>query len=1077
MFRNKFRYYPVKVFQNSLIYFICLLLFNIKSFSQPLALGYDKFLGNVHSGSSTTPAHWDKYWNQVTPENAGKWGSVEGSRDNFAWGGADNAYNYAKQRGIPFKWHTLIWGQQAPGWISALSATEKLEEIVEWYSAVGQRYPEIDYIDVVNEPLNGHNPPDGGNGRANFKAALGGNGATGWDWVIKAFELARQYMPNSKLILNDYGIINDNNATTSYLQIINLLKQRGLIDGIGVQGHRFEFENASVGTLKNNLDRLAASGLPTFISEFDAAPGSTVNDATQLAEYKRIFPLLWEHPGVKGITLWGYISGQMWQTTAFLIRSDGTERPALQWLWEYLTKVGTFRSYQSGNWNDLNSWEYYSGSQWIHPAAGVPSITDYVIKIQEGHTITVTESASADQLFVFSGGSLIINPNVNFTVRDGFETDLTVYGTIKNYGTIIKDDSAVVEFTGGGSYFHEQDGGSIPIAAWENSSTIHFESIKTSAPSNLNQNFYNVVWNCPEQTSNLNLGWNGNTIGGNITIQNSGTGSIYICEPDAGTFAIVTINGDIIQSGGTFSTNGTNNGSTAITINHNGNINVSGGNFSISRGSQGGTGTTVWNLKNGNFTMNNAVMQNSNPDGAKFVFSKKGTQTLILGIGNTLTALPIEVMNGATLSMGTSELEGSGNFILDAGGTIETSLPEGIDGNLKNTGTITLSSEGGYNYSGTTAQVTGNLVPNLVNNMTVNNSAGVTLSKDVNVNGIMEIGKGIISSGGNKLTYGEEVTLKYSSKSSQTTTDVEFPDAHGPKNLFIENMSGVTLHAARAIPGNIVIDGKFKLGDYDFTAASASNTGRTRWVVMNGSGNLRLTSVGQSESIFPVGTSYYYAPVWVANSGDADIISVHLLDDAGTAPEGGRIKVKWDISEGTEGGGNYTLTFGWVTSLEDSPFKADRENNAFIFNLTDTTEAGAGPYTRQFDNLPYTVSRGGITKLGPFGVGKFGIVTGVEEKMDIIPDKFLLSQNYPNPFNPITVIKYSIPNRSKIRLVIYNILGMKVKMLIDSFQEKGEYSVLWDAKDEFNNAVSSGIYFYSLETNNEKIQKKMILLR
>ena len=126
-----------------LIIFLFLLV-SPQSFPQ-LASGYDKFLGNVHSGSSTTPAYWDTYWNQVTPENASKWASVEGSRDNFSWGGADNAYNYAKQRGIPFKWHTLIWGQQSPGWISALPAAEQLDEIVEWISAVGQRYPEIDY--------------------------------------------------------------------------------------------------------------------------------------------------------------------------------------------------------------------------------------------------------------------------------------------------------------------------------------------------------------------------------------------------------------------------------------------------------------------------------------------------------------------------------------------------------------------------------------------------------------------------------------------------------------------------------------------------------------------------------------------------------------------------------------------------------------------------------------------------------------------------------------------------------------------------------------------------------------------
>ena len=127
---------------------------------------------------------------------------------------------------------------------------------------VGNRYPGLDMIDVVNEPLSGHNP-------APYSAALGGAGATGWDWVIWAFQKARLYMPNTKLLLNDYSIINDNGPTTSYLQIINVLQAKGLIDGIGVQGHSFELEGGDTNIMKNNLDRLAATGFPVYISEFD----------------------------------------------------------------------------------------------------------------------------------------------------------------------------------------------------------------------------------------------------------------------------------------------------------------------------------------------------------------------------------------------------------------------------------------------------------------------------------------------------------------------------------------------------------------------------------------------------------------------------------------------------------------------------------------------------------------------------------------------------------------------------------------------------------------------------------------
>jgi endo-1,4-beta-xylanase len=197
---------------------------------------------------------------------------------------------------------------------------------------VGNRYTAMDMIDVVNEPLLGHNP-------ATYRAALGGAGSTGWDWVIWAFQKARQYIPHTKLLLNDYGIINDNSATTSYLQIINLLKDRGLIDGIGVQGHRFELESADTNVIKSNLDRLAATGLPVYISEFDLGNlgnAGTPDDNQQLQLYQKIFPILWRHPGVKGITMWDYLEGQTWQTTCYLVRADGTARPALLWLAQYV---------------------------------------------------------------------------------------------------------------------------------------------------------------------------------------------------------------------------------------------------------------------------------------------------------------------------------------------------------------------------------------------------------------------------------------------------------------------------------------------------------------------------------------------------------------------------------------------------------------------------------------------------------------------------------------------------------------------------------------------------------------------
>jgi endo-1,4-beta-xylanase len=305
----------------------------------PLAQGQGKFLGCAYGDVPDNV--FANYWNQLTPGNAGKWGSVAVSQDTTKWNwtGLDYAYNYAMTHHEIFKDHNLVWGQQQPTWISSLDSAQQIQYITTWFRMVGQRYPNINMVDVVNEPLPGHNPPDGQNGRANYEGALGGPGATGWDWVINAFALARKYLPQAKLLINDYGIINDNTATTQYLQIINLLKDRGLIDGIGVQCHRFEIETADTNVLKSNLARLGATGLPVYISEMDLGNignTGTPNDNMQLQLYQKYFPIFWNNPAVKGITLWGYLQGQMWQTTCYLVNSDGSSRPALQWLTQYI---------------------------------------------------------------------------------------------------------------------------------------------------------------------------------------------------------------------------------------------------------------------------------------------------------------------------------------------------------------------------------------------------------------------------------------------------------------------------------------------------------------------------------------------------------------------------------------------------------------------------------------------------------------------------------------------------------------------------------------------------------------------
>lgn len=344
--------------KNIKIYITVLVIsLNVTSSFAQLAACKGKFLGNImpntwqYGGVPVVRSDWGSLWNQVSPENAGKWGVAESSRDNFNWTDLDVMYDYCQTNNIPFKQHVFVWGSQQPSWIAGLSQQDQRDEVEEWYSAFAQRYPNTAMIDVVNESIRNHAPA------VDFADALGGknNGAsisylanhptisqygygTGWDYIIYAFAKARDYFPNSELILNDYGIINDPSAITEHLAIVNILKTRGLIDAVGFQGHGFNIETMSAANLKSNLDQLASAGLPIYCTELDIRGSS---EQQQKDRFATVFPALWEHPNVKGITLWGYVMNQTWESDparghSGIMNEDGTDRMALTWLRQYM---------------------------------------------------------------------------------------------------------------------------------------------------------------------------------------------------------------------------------------------------------------------------------------------------------------------------------------------------------------------------------------------------------------------------------------------------------------------------------------------------------------------------------------------------------------------------------------------------------------------------------------------------------------------------------------------------------------------------------------------------------------------
>ena len=297
----------------------------------------DKFLGNITTSYNVDYGSAEKFytlWNQITPENETKWDAVEGGgRGVFNFNNADRSANYAKQHNFPFKYHTLIWGAQYPSWMNNLSTAEQYKAIVEYFDGVKEHYPNLEIIDVVNEAISGHQP-------APYRAALGGEGRTGYDWIVKAFQMAHERWPNAILVYNDYNTFQWN--TDQFITLVQTLRDAGApIDAYGCQSH--DLTDISLSNFKTAMNKLqTALKMPMYSTEFDIGTNS---DSQQETQYKNLIPVLWEADYCAGITLWGWIYGHTWTTNGNSglikeVEENGKtvfkDRPAMTWLRDYM---------------------------------------------------------------------------------------------------------------------------------------------------------------------------------------------------------------------------------------------------------------------------------------------------------------------------------------------------------------------------------------------------------------------------------------------------------------------------------------------------------------------------------------------------------------------------------------------------------------------------------------------------------------------------------------------------------------------------------------------------------------------
>lgn len=274
------------------------------------------FIGN-HGNTNHIRDDFSLYWNQLTPEFEGFWGQIENTRNQYNWQKLDILYGFASRHGLPVKAHALISRDMAPNWINSLPSNLLAEEIQSWIRDYCTRYPNTPMINVVYNAMPGHSST------GIFAGALGEN------WVVQTFQWAREYCPDSLLILDDHSLLSTD--TDEFIEWARPIIASGFVDALGAQAQALEDTDPQL--IAANLDKLANFGLPIYISEWEIAEA---DDLQQLIVMQQQLPIFYHHPSVAGITYWGYIAGHQFKPYVHLLHEDDSPRPAMVWLQEYM---------------------------------------------------------------------------------------------------------------------------------------------------------------------------------------------------------------------------------------------------------------------------------------------------------------------------------------------------------------------------------------------------------------------------------------------------------------------------------------------------------------------------------------------------------------------------------------------------------------------------------------------------------------------------------------------------------------------------------------------------------------------
>ena len=269
-----------------------------------------------------------RHFSSVTPEDAMKFAKIHPEEKTWNWKEADFIADYAREKGLVMRGHTIVWHKQTPSWLflsgsgtGPVTKNRLYKRLENHITALARRYNNTVYAwDVLNEVIDTEKGDDKGF-RLSKWYRIGGR-----ELYEFAFKTMREASPNSRLFYNDYNIEKGEKLTATLRFLSELLDKGVPVQGVGIQGHWY-YNYPDGDTLQAAMEKYAALGLEIEFTEVDISayeyddarkkgeyfPSMPEDRLREQAErYKELFRIAANYPAVKNITIWGIADNHTW---------------------------------------------------------------------------------------------------------------------------------------------------------------------------------------------------------------------------------------------------------------------------------------------------------------------------------------------------------------------------------------------------------------------------------------------------------------------------------------------------------------------------------------------------------------------------------------------------------------------------------------------------------------------------------------------------------------------------------------------------------------------------------------------